>query len=105
MSVVDAADDTLEIGGDDCNGKYIYPSCDTELAKLVPFFLPPGTLDCWHWQRKYPVSGKRKDNDEPHFSLQELEVLVVEDDAVTLLVERARGRTDPGDRVVMLEKL
>ncbi|NUQ73381.1 MAG: hypothetical protein HUU21_07485 [Polyangiaceae bacterium] len=55
VSVVEAADDTLEIGGDDYNSKYICPSCETELAKVVPFFLQPGTPG-WHWQRKYPVA-------------------------------------------------
>lgn len=103
VSVVEAADDMLEIGGD-YTAKYICPSCETELAKVVPFFMVPGTPG-WHWQRKYPIAGKNKDNNgERLFSLQELEVLVAEHSAVTLLVARAR-RGEPGAHVVVPEQL
>jgi hypothetical protein len=36
------------------DGKYTYPSCETELAKVMPFFMVPGTPG-WHWKRKYPI--------------------------------------------------
>lgn len=93
VSIVEAADDTLEIGGDDYNGEYICPSCATELAKVVPFFLQPGTPG-WHWQRKRPIPGK-KNNDGRLFSSQELELLVAEHDTITLLVGGARSGSDP----------
>ena len=93
VSLVDAADDTFEVGGGGYNGKYICPQCETELAKLVPFFLVPGTPG-WHWQRKYPIPGKKKDNDERFFSQQELELLVEEHDVVSIILDdpAARGR-------------
>lgn len=59
----------------------------------------------WRWQRKYPIPGKKKDNDGRYFSLQELELLVAECDTVTLLVARARRPLDPGARVIVPEQL
>ncbi|UQA61415.1 hypothetical protein [Polyangium aurulentum] len=104
MSVIDAADDTLEVGGGDYNGTYVCPNCETELAKVVPFFMVPGTPG-WHWQRKHPVPGKKMDNDRRNVSLQELEVLVAEHDTVTLLVTRAQRRIDLGVHIVVPEQL
>jgi hypothetical protein len=89
VSVVEAADDTLAVG-DSYSGKYVCPTCETELAKVVPFFMVPGTPG-WHWHRKYPIPGK-KDNDERSFSRLELELLVEEHDALMDILHDAAAR-------------
>jgi len=96
VSVVDAADDALQIGGDGYQGQYVCPNCDTELAKVVPFFMVPGTPG-WHWQRKYPILGKARRT--RLFSRQELALLVEEHDAIEAILwdpaARARRRNPP----------
>ena len=93
VSVVDAADDALQVGGD---GKYVCPNCDIELAKVVPFFMVPGTPG-WHWQRKFPILGKARRT--RLFSRQELALLVEEHDAIEAVLwdpaARARRRNPP----------
>jgi len=64
---------------------------------VAPLFLVPGTPG-WHWQRKYPVPGKKKDNDGRYFSLQELEVLVAEHDGHAPRREGAAAARSRGSR-------
>lgn len=63
VSLYDAGDDTQEVGAV-YEGSYVCPNCDTELAKVVPFYMIPGTPG-WHWQRKYPIPGKKQRVDTP----------------------------------------
>jgi hypothetical protein len=43
VSVIDAADNTLAVGSGAYHGKYVCPNCETELAKIMTFFMVPGT--------------------------------------------------------------
>ena len=94
INVYDAADETCAVG-DTYNGRYVCTNCDTELAKVVPFFMVPGTPG-WHWQRKYPIAGKTEG--DRVFSMQELELLVEEHDAIKAILvdpDARRRRRDP----------
>jgi hypothetical protein len=90
FNVYDAADETCAVG-EDYTGRYICTNCDTELAKGVPFFMVPGTPG-WLWQRKYPIPGKTEGDHT--FSVEDLELLVTEHDAIMRLLTdpAARGR-------------
>lgn len=63
VSLYDAGDDTQAVG-EVYEGMYTCPNCDTELAKITPFFMQPGTPG-WHWQRKHPIPGKKQGNRSP----------------------------------------
>jgi hypothetical protein len=54
----EAGDDTQAVG-ELYEGKYICPSCDTELAYCVPFIMQPGTPG-WHWRRKEPIPNRKQ---------------------------------------------
>jgi hypothetical protein len=88
VSVVETADDTLAVG-DGYSGKYVCPTCETELAKVVPFFMVPGTPG-WHWQRKYAIRGKTEG--DRVFSRREFELLVEEHDALMDILHDAAAR-------------
>jgi hypothetical protein len=86
VSLIDAADDTLEVGGEPYGGNYICPNCGTELAKIPS---PEGGTPGWAWQRKVPVAGKTG----RIFSDQELDLLVEEHDAITRILEDPEARS------------
>jgi hypothetical protein len=58
VSLYEAGDDTQAVN-EPYDGQYFCPNCDTELAKIAPFYLVPGTPG-WHWQRKHPIPGKKQ---------------------------------------------
>ena len=58
VNLYEAGDDTQAVG-EPYEGTYVCPNCDTELAKIAPFYLVPGTPG-WHWQRRYPIPGKKQ---------------------------------------------
>jgi hypothetical protein len=84
--------------GEDYAGKYMCPNCDTELAKVVPFFMVPGTPG-WHWQRKYPIPANTEG--DRLFSKKELELLVVEHDAIMKILREPLARHRRSDPPVI----
>lgn len=58
VSLYDAGDETQAVG-EPYDGAYTCPNCDTELAKVSPFYLVPGTPG-WYWRRKHPIPGRRQ---------------------------------------------
>ena len=54
VTVYEAGDDTQTVG-ELYTGRYECPHCKTELAKIVPFVIQPGTPG-WDWRRKHPIA-------------------------------------------------
>jgi hypothetical protein len=58
VNLYEAGDDTQAVGAS-YEGKYVCPYCDTELARILPLFMTPGTPG-WYWQRKEPIPNKKQ---------------------------------------------